>query len=175
MERIGVEIEKKYIIKKPDVAFLRTLESFSESEIVQTYIPSAQNETRRVRMRVLAGAISYIETRKIRIDKMSATEIERELTEEEYTSLAKSPCEGSRPIRKTRYTFIYKGQLFELDFYPEWERTCVMETELESRDTEVEFPPFITVLSDVTGMKEYSNAAMSRKFPKELFENEDNG
>ena len=42
-----------------------------------------------------------------------------------------------------------------------------METELPSRDTEVGMPSFIRIIADVTGDKRYSNAAMSRSFPKE--------
>ena len=45
-----------------------------------------------------------------------------------------------------------------------------METELESREEEVEFPSFIEILREVTGDKAYSNAAMSRTFPAEIAE-----
>lgn len=163
----GIEIERKYIIKKPDHTTLVSQESYTESQIVQIYLPSPDGETLRVRKRVQGDKTMYIETRKLRIDEMSSTEIERELTEVEFGNLAANILAQTRPIQKTRYTFIYKSQLFEIDEYPEWDRTAIMETELDSREREVEFPDFIEVVKEVTGDKSYSNRGMSHTFPKE--------
>ena len=107
------------------------------------------------------------QTRKIRIDEMSSTEIEREISAVEFDSLAGNILSGTRPISKTRYTFIYKNQLFEIDVYPEWKRTAIMETELDSRERTFDFPEFIEIVKDVTGDKSYSNRGMSHIFPKE--------
>ena len=167
MNKAGIEIERKYIIEQPSAAELERMAEHTVSRIEQIYLDSPMGETLRVRRREWQGRIEYIETKKIRIDKMSSTEIERELSCEEYSVLAERRAEGTYPIYKTRHTFIYCGQLFEIDLYPEWSRTAIMETELNSRDTEVEFPPFIRIIREVTGEREYSNAAMSRHFPGE--------
>ena len=98
---------------------------------------------------------------------MSATEIERELSPLEFDSLASEIKEGTTPIDKVRHTFVYENQLFEIDVYPQWKFTAIMETELENRETKVEIPSFINIIREVTGDKAYSNAAMSREFPKE--------
>ena len=165
--KIGIEIEKKYIIKKPDRVVLSAQQEYTKSEILQIYLPSADGETRRIRRRVKNGEVTYTETRKIRIDRMSSTEIEGEISEQEFNTLSQNILESTRPIRKTRYTFIYKDQLFEIDEYPEWEHTAIMETELDSREREVEMPDFIEIVKDVTGDKSYSNRGMSHTFPKE--------
>ena len=170
MEHVSVEIERKYVIKKPSVEAMRACDGYSESKIVQTYLNSPATETRRVRSRALDGTVVYTETRKIRIDAMSSTEIEREITGEEYENLLLDSKADCRPIVKTRYTFIHLAQLFEVDVYPEWERSAIMETELDTRDREVVFPDFIDVVRDVTGVKSYSNASMSRSFPPEIVE-----
>lgn len=167
MEKIGIEIERKYIIKKPDINVLRAQRGFTESSIVQIYLTSDSAQTHRIRKRVCNGVTSYTETRKIRIDKISSTEIERDITAEEFDSLSQSIRAGSRPIEKTRYTFMIGQQVFELDFYPAWGQSCIMETELAKSDTVVSFPGFISVLREVTGCKEYSNSAMANAFPKE--------
>lgn len=166
-EKVGIEIERKYIIKMPDLSKLSSQNDYTVSEILQIYLPAKQGETRRVRRRSYSDRTLYIETRKIRIDSMSSEEIERELTKEEFDSLAAAPLEGTAPIIKARHTFIYGGQLFEIDIYPEWQHTAIMETELPTRDTEVKMPPFIEIIKEVTGDKSYSNASMSRSFPKE--------
>ena len=165
---VPVEIERKYVISLPDIAILKLQSGYTVSEIEQTYLESEPAVTHRVRARRRGDKTVYTETKKVRIDKMSVFEDERELEEEEYRSLLLKKAQDTVTVRKTRHTFIYKGQLFEVDVYPEWTRSAVLETELATRETEVEFPDFITVIAEVTGDKKYSNAAMSRKFPDEL-------
>ena len=164
----SIEIERKYIIKKPKSADMMACEGYSSSEIVQIYLASPRGVTHRIRSRAYTDGTRYFETTKIRIDKMSSHEYEREIDRGEFESLSLKIAEDSHPIIKTRYTFDFSGQAFEVDVYPEWENTAVMETELPSRETEVSFPDFIRVIAEVTGDKRYSNAAMSKSFPEEI-------
>lgn len=164
----NLEIERKYVIEKPSPERMAAESSYTSSDIVQIYLTSPAGVTRRVRSRKYASGTRYFETSKIRVDKMSSEEYEREIEKGEFDKLSEEIAEGSRPIVKTRHTFDYMGQTFEIDVYPDWERTCIMETELPSRDTNVTFPDFIRIIAEVTGDKRYSNAAMSRKFPEEL-------
>lgn len=166
--KTGVEIERKYIIKKPHVDLLSIQNEYTKSEIVQIYITSAEGETHRIRRRDYGDRVQYIETRKIRIDSISVTEIEGEITEERFAELKKKQTEGSSPVLKTRHTFKYKGQIFEIDVYPQWHNTAIMETELESREERAEMPEFIEILKEVTGERIYSNASMSKAFPPEI-------
>ena len=165
--KTAVEIERKYVIKMPSLSVLAEQENYTSSEILQIYLKGEQGETHRIRRRSYPDKTICTETRKIRIDKMSSTEIEGEITEESFNALAAAPLEGTIPIEKTRHTFVYKGQLFEIDVYPQWKNTAIMETELPSRDKNVEMPDFINILKEVTGNKAYSNASMSRAFPAE--------
>ena len=56
----------------------------------------------------------------------------------------------------------------EIDIYPNWKRTCIMETELPSKEHSVTFPPYIRIIKEVTGEKQYSNVSMSHSFPSEI-------
>ena len=166
---MNLEIERKYVIEKPLPERMRECGGYTSSDIVQIYLTSPLGITHRVRSRSFPdGRTLYYETRKIRIDKMSSHELEREIEREEFDVLAEKIAAGSRPIVKTRHTFDYLGQTFEIDVYPEWQNTAIMETELSSREREVQMPEFIKILREVTGIKAYSNAAMSRKFPDEI-------
>ena len=167
MNKKQIEIERKFIISKPSLAHISSLMGYSDSEITQTYIESPRGVTHRVRKRVTDGKAVYTETKKIRLDKMSAIEEEREITLEEYESLSGRIAKGTRPILKRRVTFSYSGKLFEVDIYPEWEKCAVLEIELDSREESFAFPDFIRVIREVTGDFSYSNAAMSRAFPTE--------
>ena len=163
-----VEIERKYVIKMPNVELLKTKEGYSESNIVQIYLSSDAGVTHRVRKRSFEGFVQYTENKKIRIDTMSAYEEEREISEAEFLSLSGKIKEGTRPVIKTRYTFDFCGVTFEIDVYPDWKRSAILETELESRDVSVKMPEFIEIISEVTGDRSYSNASMAHAFPEEL-------
>ena len=163
-----LEIERKYVILKPDLALLASLDGYTVSEIEQTYLDSPSHVTHRVRARRYLERTVYTETKKVRIDKMSVYEDEREISDSEYEALVANRAKDTVTLKKTRHTFLYLGQTFEIDIYPDWAKTAILETELETRETVVTFPDFIEIVSEVTGEKKYSNASMSRKFPEEL-------
>ena len=162
-----LEIERKYIIKMPDTAILALQKDYNSTEIEQIYLTSREGVTHRVRARKGAWNTEYTETKKIRISRLSAIEDERKITEDEYNELKKNIKEGTRVIKKTRITFNFADQLFEIDVYPEWKQTAIMETELEDEAVVVKMPPFISIKREVTGMRAYSNAGMSHAFPAE--------
>ena len=167
MSCIPIEIERKYIIKKPTENKLSELSGYTKSEILQIYLDSEVGITHRIRMRKRDGRAIYTETVKQRIDRISAYEDEHEITEEKFNELRKLQRRGTKAVHKVRYTFAYHGKTFEVDEYPKWRKTCIMEIELNSRDEKIDFPPYIEVIKEVTGNKSYSNASMSHSFPKE--------
>ena len=164
---IPLEIEKKYVIEKPDVTALSKIDGYTKSEIVQTYLLSHPHVTHRVRRREYEGRVVYTETKKVRIDKISVFEDERELDEGEYLSLLALADPATAPVEKVRHTIPAGDLTLEIDIYPAWEKCCIMEIEWPSRDTVPEIPGFIKIVADVTGEKRYSNASMSRAFPPE--------
>ena len=166
---MNIEIEKKYIIRKPKVVNMEKEADYRAVDITQIYLSSASWVTHRIRASATAGFVRYYETKKVRIDQMSSYEDEREITKEEFFALKEHIMAGTREIKKVRHVFIYLGQTFEIDIYPEWQNTCIMETELKSREQAVKMPPFIEIVKDVTGMREYSNYSMSLSFPKEAY------
>ena len=163
-----IEIERKYIIAKPAASDYESVSDYSSSRIEQIYLPSERDETLRIRKREYKNRTEYVKTHKKRIDTISCIECEDEISREEYEALSGGILRGTRPIVKIRHTFSYGGQLFEIDEYPEWERSCIMETELKDREDAPSFPDFIRVIKEVSGERDYSNASMSRAFPKEL-------
>ena len=167
-EKTPVEIERKYIIRIPDLKALEAQEGYTVSKIEQTYLESDPCVTHRVRKRVYENRVVYTETKKVRIDKISSYEDEEQIDESEYLRLLERIKNGTHTLTKTRHTFVFLGQTFEVDIYPEWTSSCIMETELTSRETEVKIPSFISVVKEVSGDKRYTNASMSYEFPDEL-------
>lgn len=134
---------------------------------MQIYLASEHGITHRVRKRSFGDSEIYTETKKIRIDSISSVEEEKEISESEFQILSRNIRPGTRPVIKTRYTFDYKGVTFEIDMYPAWRRTAIMETELESREESVEMPDFIEIVREVTGQHRYSNSSMANNPSKE--------
>ena len=167
MANVPIEIERKYIISKPNFAALALIDGYSRSNILQIYLQDASCATHRIRKRCGAERTVYTETVKVRIDSMSVYEDEREISEEEFSSLCQKIADGTRPIKKVRHAVPCGELTLEIDEYPEWHSTAIMEIELPSREHTVKIPDFINIIREVTGDKAYSNAAMSRTFPKE--------
>ena len=104
---------------------------------------------------------------KKRLSDLTRIEIEDEITEEAYTELAKRKDPDRNVIRKTRYLYDYRRQIFEIDVFPFWMDRALMELELQSEDQQILLPPDITVVRDVTAEKAYTNASIARAVPKE--------
>lgn len=166
-KEIPIEIEKKYVIEMPSIAALSELDGYTKSEITQTYLLSHPHVTHRVRRREFADGVVYTETKKVRIDKISSYEDEREITEAEYLELLALSDPSASPVEKTRHTIPLGGLTLEIDVYPAWKQCCIMEIELPSREALPTIPSYIKILLDVTGDKRYSNASMARSFPPE--------
>ena len=166
-----IETERKYIISMPSVRVLCSLPEYTHSAIEQIYLESPIGITHRIRRREYEDRVEYTETKKIRVSAISAIEDEREITEDEYNALRRKIKVGTRPIIKSRHTLVVESQLYEIDIYPEWKNSAILEIELSDEGNTVKFPEFIKIIKEVSGLREYSNAAMSRTFPEETVNN----
>lgn len=164
-----IETERKFIIEKPDFAALSLISGYTRSKITQIYLKSDDVRTHRIRRRKYGSVTEYTENFKLRISKESVIEEECEISEERYLALMADIDGGCTPLEKIRHTVEYDGKIFEIDEYPFWHRTAVMEVELASEDERIELPPFLQVVREVTGLKEYSNHSMSKRVPCEIY------
>ena len=164
---IGIETERKLIIKMPDFSTIMSEEGYQRSEITQIYFASECGVTHRVRKRVFQNKTAYTETKKTRISQMSVIEEENEISKAEYDTLLSTLFVVGR-LTKTRHIFTYLEHTIEIDVYPEWTKSCVLEVELGSEDETLILPSYIEMLRDVSGSREYSNHTMSQKFPEEI-------
>ena len=162
-----LEIERKFLIEKPDLEFLESLESCEKVDIVQTYLKSSNpNEEVRVRQRGINGSYTYTKTRKIKIDGLKRIELEERITPEEYVQELQNADPNMKTIVKTRYCLSYNNQYYEIDIYPDMENEAIMEIELASEDQRITIPEFIEVLDDVTDKEEYKNSSIAKQLIK---------
>lgn len=162
MNNNNMEIERKFLIKYPSAEFLAEFTDCTEIE--QTYLTVSEHGGRmRVRKRGKEGNWVYTKTEKKHITDISRVEIESEITEQEYLNFLNFRDPERATVRKTRYCYNYKEQLFEIDVYPFWSDKAVMEIELESEQQQVFFPEDITIIEEVTANKEYTNVSIAKK------------
>ena len=162
-----IETERKYLIKMPDTAMLARLPGCVSSQIIQTYLLSEDHVTERIRKRIFADKTVFTHTVKRRISPMSSIEEETEITHEEYKILKQRRDPEKNKIKKQRYAIPWVGQVAEIDIFPFWKKQAMLEIELKSESDSIQFPPFVTLIREVTGDKSYSNNAMSRSIPRE--------
>ena len=163
-----LEIERKYLIDRPNEQALLSLEGARYRDIVQTYLLSEKGEARRVRKSVYDdGRVLFVETVKRRKSDLTAEEYERTLDQKEYEELLLLRDQTRTPIEKRRYIIPYGTHVLEIDLYPFWERAAVLEIELASEDEAAEIPPYLTVLREVSAEKALKNRALARHIPSE--------
>lgn len=157
------EIERKFLIRYPDVSWLENLPNCKRVEIIQTYLKTADGSESRVRRRGINGGYIYFQTSKRKITDEKRIEVERRLTKSEYESLLHNADPDYRPIEKTRYCLTYENQYFEIDLYPFWDDRAIVEIELCNEDIPVRLPEQLQVIREVTGDEDYKNVNLARR------------
>ena len=156
------EIERKYLIKYPDIKKLESLPNCEKIEIIQTYLISDNDDEVRIRQRGKGGNYIYYKTIKKKISNIKRVEIEKRLSKEEYLELLMKADPNYRQIRKTRYCLTYEKLYYEIDVFPFWDDKAIMEIELENEYEKVSLPPFIEVVKEVTDDENYKNSSIAK-------------
>lgn len=156
------EIERKFLISYPNIAKLEKMQNCSKVEIIQTYLMSTEDEEVRIRQRGQNGQFSYTKTTKRKVDDVKRIETETRISSDEYLRLMLNSIANQKQVRKTRYCLLYKNQYFEIDVYPLWKESAIMEIELQDENQKIDFPKFINVIKEVTGDEAYYNKNLAK-------------
>lgn len=156
------EIERKFLVEYPDIAWLESLPYCHKVDIMQTYLLSPHDDEVRVRQRGENGSYSYYQTTKRTVTGVKRVEIERRLTQREYLTLLMEADPSLHPIRKTRYCLTWDNQYFEIDVYPFWNDKAIVEIELSDESEEIRFPKELKVICEVTGDEQFKNYTFAK-------------
>ena len=158
------EIERKYLIRYPDIAKLLAQPGVEQWEIVQIYLTvSGPGETRRIRQVVSGGEIKYYKTFKRHLSSVMNEEDEGEIDQMEYIRLSKEGLPQCKPLGKTRYRIPYQGHVLEFDIYPFWQDRAIMEIELQREDEGAAIPEYVHIIRDVSHDLAYKNRQLAEK------------
>lgn len=156
-----LEIERKFLIEKPNINKLLSIKACKKVEIIQTYLKSNEDEEVRVRQRGCDGSYIYTKTVKKEIGKGKRFEFEERIDEKKYISLLMDADTNRKAIRKTRFCLVYLNQYFEIDLYPFWQDKAIVEIEVKNITDKIKMPKFIKVIKEVTDDNRFSNAALA--------------
>jgi len=156
------EIERKYLIRYPDIRTLLAQKGVEQWEIVQIYLTvSGPGETRRIRQVVSGGEIKYYKAFKKHLTDLTNEEDEGEIDQLEYIHLCQEQQPGCKPVGKTRYRIPYEGHILEFDIYPFWDDRAILEIELEHENEGAAIPDYVQIIRDVSADPAYKNRSLA--------------
>lgn len=156
------EIERKFLIRYPDVRLLEQMPEAARVEIMQTYLRAPEGEERRIRQRGQNGSYQFTLTTKKPVGPGERIETEKRLSQEEYLQHLMEADPSRITIHKERWCIAQNGQYLEVDLYPWWQNQAILEIELTDLEQPVVIPDFVEVIREVTDDPEYSNGALAR-------------
>lgn len=167
----GYEIERKFLIAYPDLAWLSR--AAERTEITQTYLlDDGSGFSERVRRRGRDGAFTYTHTRKKKLNARRRIELEEEISREDYERLLRRADPARRTIEKTRYCLPANGKILEIDVFPFWHKQAFLEIELNDEAESFLWPEKLCCLREITEDRRYTNAALALSIPSEDSEGE---
>ena len=165
---MGMEIERKYLIRMPDEAKFLQMPCCTVWEIVQTYLrDGGVGQTRRVRSICTGGETHYVYTFKQRINELTCDEQEEEISAERYRELLREANPDLNPIKKRRYRIPHAGQMMEIDIYSFWDDRATLEIELKWENQAPELPEWLDIVRELTGERDYKNRYLAERVPME--------
>ncbi len=155
------DVEKsKYLIAMPDVRTLTEKYGATPSEMMQTYLITANPLLeRRVRQQRSGTEYLYFFTEKRVGEDGKRWVTERPISEKEYIRYLMESDLTLRAVRKTKYRFHYAGRAMEIDLYPFSEDKAVLFVYGGGKDAAL--PEEIEILRDVTGDPAYKNRRLA--------------
>lgn len=157
-----MEIERKFLIKKPTEEELNSLGYVAKTDIVQTYLYSRGGAERRVRQRgTKKDGFAFYYTEKLDVRDGERIEKERKISQKEYISYLSEADTSLHQISKTRYCFLYANRYFELDIYPFSDLYAILEIEVKDINEKIEFPN-LRIIKEVTNIHAFRNYALAK-------------
>lgn len=156
---MSFEVERKFLVSWALSRVLAANPPVRTLLIEQRYLRSTGDWTIRIRKTVCDTARYHL-TMKQRVSDMRAVELETEISDVFYASMAHR-C--GTPILKTRYEVMVHDHLWEIDQFsnPKLDKLVLAEIELDNEETTFQLPEWIG--AEVTNDKNYKNNRLAKK------------
>ena len=157
-----LEIERKFLIEMPDIAFLNKMRLCRRVPITQAYLTTNDEGRFRVRKRGIGDDAIYIKTVKHKINDIKRIEIETTITKEAFNAYLSDRKHIQGIISKDRYCLVWQSAYFELDVFPFWQDKALLEIELLSETQPYALPDFVKLIREVSHERTYRNKALAQ-------------
>jgi len=172
VKRIGIDVGDRFKANSRKVKFvISNLPAdenfpvkFTDFHVVHHYLHSAKKGFQtRLRKRVRNGRATYTFTVRKPELQGQIVEVKQPISHRDYSNLLAHRDDKHLPVFKTRRTFLWENQQYQLDIYrtpchSRCQGLILLETFTTSRDEEVapSLPPFLRVKKNVTGDPAFS-------------------
>lgn len=172
-EPAPLEIERKFLIRTPDLQALRVKPNVREVTILQFYLKSGADSEARIRMRSESGQTIFTKTVKRHTSIPSLRyETEERISEHEFSSELLNADYSLSPILKTRYLYLLPENpgYLEIDVYPDSLGYALLEVELPTPEAKFTLPPDFEILGEVTDDPRFYNHEIAKNggFPRPI-------
>ena len=159
-----LEIERKFLIEMPKLEWIKKYTNCEVIQIVQTYLGKSSNGFgNRVREIEINNMKKYFHTSKKSLSGITRIELEKEISKKEYDKYLENQ-KNRISLKKTRYIIKLNNLKYEIDVYPFWKETAIMEIELKNEKQKFEIPEYINVIGEVTNNLDYTNHSLAKKY-----------
>ncbi len=155
------QTERKFLIEYPDEQALASLPNAERVDMTLTYLRAEDGHELRVRKCSGKGNSYHLTEKRIDAEGNKRLVRRQHLSKREYRNLLQQADPDRRPIEKTRWCLMYANQYFDVDIFPALKDKAILKLELLIEGDEVEFPPMLHVIREVTGDDAYTNATMA--------------
>lgn len=153
-------LKHKYLIEKPDMDAFTEKYAPAALDMMQTYLTMTMADTdRRIRQQKNGQDYLYFYTERQTMPDGSKLVTEKPISEKEYIRYLMEGDSALRPVRKTKFRFVYENRRFEMDVYPFSEDKAILFCYTEDADPLL--PPDIRIIQDVTGDPAYKNKKLA--------------
>ena len=158
-----MEKKRKYLIRMPDINQLIVRYGAVPFEMVQHYLVETNPAIeRRIRRQKNGSDYLYFYTEKHTMADSTVWDTERPISGKIYLKYLLEADPNLLEVHKVKYRFNFGSGRFEIDIYPFSKEKAVLFEFVGDSAQEVELPPELEILREVTGDRNYKNKTLAR-------------
>ena len=164
LEEEEVKCQKKYYVdlENTEISYLKSISKVANIE--QSYLQSDENVEKRLRKITMNGFTTYNYTiHKTNSDGKVVKISDKSISRKMYEELLEFQDNNKETIIKERFYFPYKDKYFTLDIIDDY---GILEVNITD-EKEIDLPPFINVIEDVSTREEFLNRNLANKNNKQ--------
>ena len=153
-------IEKKYLIKMPDLEQLLKNKHCRKVHVKQHYlIDETKKEKEKIVLRRENNKNFYY-----KVNKKDNVKYSNSITADQYINKLEDENKKFYNIYKDRYYYIYDSRCFKIDIFPFWDDKAILEIDILSEREQIKFPKFVEILEEVTEIEKYKNYYLAEEY-----------